>query len=188
MIQQEEIEGLRSIYEAKGRKGLVEWVAERRKQLWMVDATPDVLKRHIDLVNRGGWPKELDPLDWRDPQTFEALRSYLSDKLLMVEASDLSPELQRLAGELLAGNLKPRKKAKGSKVSTLENIQVALDCIIALESIGITAHVSKQRRIGHDNTGCAIVAEGLGLPYGEESVINWWKAHRKAEKAKNGVK
>lgn len=182
----EQREALQSIYEAKGREGLVEWVAEQRKQLWMVDCTPDVIKRHIDLVNRGEWPEELDPLDWRDPQTLEALRSYLSDRLLMLEGSELSPELQHLAGQLLTGTLKPRRKRKSSPQSTAENIRVALDCIIALRKIGIAAQVSKDWRVDSDLTGCAIVAEGLHVS--EPTVENWWKAHRKAEKAKHGVK
>ena len=176
-------DALRIIYEAEGREGLVRWVAAQRDQVWMEDARHDVIKRHIELFNRGEWREELDPLDWRDHQTFEALRSWLAERLLMVEAADLSPELQQLAGQILTGKLTPRRKSKSPKASTPENIRVAVDCIIALESIGISPHVSKQRRIGHDNTGCAIVAEGLGLPYGEQSVINWWNAHNRARKA-----
>lgn len=178
-----ETDVLRIIYKAEGRDGLVRWVAAQRDQVWMEDARHAVIKRHIDLVNCGEWPEALDPLDWQDPLTFEALRSYLSDKMLIGEASALSPELQYLAGQILSGALVPRRKSKSPTVSTPENIRVAVDCIIALESIGISPHVSKQRRIGHDNTGCAIVAEGLGLPYGEESVISWWNAHNKARKA-----
>lgn len=176
-------DALRSIYKAEGRGGLVRWVAAQRAQMWMEDARHAVIKRHIDLVNCGEWPETLDPLDWQDPQTFEALRSYLSDKMLIGEASALSPELQHLAGRMLSGELAPRRKSKPPTVSTPENIRVAVDCIIALESIGISPHVSKERRPGHDNTGCAIVAEGLGLPYGEESVINWWNAHNRNRKA-----
>lgn len=176
-------EALRSIYKTEGRDGLVRWVAAQRAQMWMQNANHEVIKRHIGLFNRGEWPKELDPPDWRDHQTFEALRSWLSERLLMAEAADLSPELQHLAGKILSGALVAPRKPKKATASTPENISVALGCIIALEGIGIPAHVSKQWRTKGTQTGCEIVAEGLGLRSGEESVIKWWKAYRRAHQA-----
>lgn len=173
---------LASIYEAEGRSGLVAWVKTQRESLWMVNATQAIRKRHIDLVNRGRWPEELDPLDWKDPITFEALKEYLAETTHSIEADRLSPELQRLAGDILAGKLVPRKRAKTSTASTTENLTIAYDCIKALGEIGIAAHVSKDWRVEGDLTGCSIVAEGLGVS--EPIVEKWWKAYRKWEKAR----
>lgn len=175
---------LASIYEAEGRSGLVAWVKTQRESLWMVNASQAVRKRHIDLVNRGIWPEELDPLDWEDPMTFEALKEYLAEAMHSIEAGRLSPELQRLAGNILGGKLVPRKRAKTPTASTPENLTIAYDCINALGRLGIAPHVSKDWRIEGDLTGCSIVAEALGVS--EPIVEKWWKAYRNWERARAG--
>lgn len=175
---------LRDIYDAEGRSGLVAWVKAQRESLWMVDGNRDTRKRHIDLVNRGEWPEELEPLDWKDPTNFDALKEYLAEAMHSIEADRLSPELQRLAGDILAGNLTRRKKPKTSTKSTAENIVVAYDCLKAMKEIGIAPHVSKDRRLESGLTGCSIVSEGLGVS--EATVEKWWKAHRSQEKARAG--
>jgi hypothetical protein len=174
-------DALRSIYETEGRDGLVAWVAEQRANIWMEDARHDVIKRHIDLVNSGAWPKTLDPLDWQDPLTFEALRFYLSDKMLAGVASTLSSELQHLAGRMLSGGLVPRRKAKEATASTPENIRVAVDCITALKEIGINAYDSGDAY--KQITGCAIVADALGERVRPHIVRRWWQAYQDYQKA-----
>ena len=178
MISNEDRSTIAGCVARKDRSGLVDWVSSKRDAVWILDTNKDVTLSRFADVNSG--IRSIEWLDFEQPYTIEAFRSWLVDILHEGRAAELCPSLQTKAAELLLGNLDiPTKKGRRTDVSTPKNTLLAIACVEALMKAGIPQKHSDENDSAEYFTAVSIVAQGLRVSPG--SVRAWLVANNKRQ-------
>lgn len=181
MIPENELERLKELHAAGGREALKAWVRECRDSSRYSNASEIHWRSLLNLMNDGGWSIREGLLDIEKPEVFEFAKSFVAG--LLRAGNLMSPQIRELAAGILDGTVRPNHVGRPT-VASPDNLFAAYHCIGMMQQMGISPYWSgpaHPEKAG--DTGCRIVAEALRVS--ESSVKNWWKAHRRAQKAKN---